>query len=720
MSSHYSYTGASTGLQFLDGQQNRRRFSTKFKSINHQEVLNSLSEQLDEILDASTQQPISLNFQKLLEFIESSSSELSVLASRNKNISYEIFSFVGEKVTAILSHVSAEIKQNSTSSDNSADVLFQKAFIGQIVNLILTKYLAFNFSIANQCLQLTHLNSDSALSSKTGTNETQGLSIEAMASILKYNPERVKSSWEFFLDFVTQHDLLKLMKENRILSNDFDKENASDLMNTLVFKLLSEHDAELVSESKPLSIKQLTKIIFVLLNFKFKVSDTNKTTLLSEFARANIASTLFLSGLNIEQICTPIDITVFLKRGITDSQSNKGHVNEVNLYSKKADLVESLRLLKHNDETLLNESLKVLSNDHINALDGLLKLLSEIRNPAYQPKECKEESTVVAQIYVNLRSIGNFLAPTSNELILSLKVDAHQSQLYESALIVHRAAENQLRYVINSLGNIHGSSPISQKSEQIISTEELSNKILLYLALDLNDFKTASANFHQLISQKHFNHDKARFTMLKICAIKALEAQKEVPWMNIAESMIPGCVNTFTANIDTLLNNPADIKSDLVKEEIYDVVRVVRALILLYGGFDLDRSIDLFNMNVENFKKLDSIQKKIVTSGINDMTGAFSQQDGLTEHLNCYYLVDSLIKAALWNNERELAYVIYDKSIENRLVTKDSELTVLKKNFKKFGEHLEDAESGFGTDANKCQATYSKFKQFVIQHIRSI
>lgn len=721
MSPHCSLNGANTNVQVFSGQQNRQLFSTKFESTNPQEVFSSLSEQLDEILNSETQKSESLNNQKLLDFIGSSSIELSVLAGKNKNISYEIFSFVGQKVLAILNYVSAKINKNTLNSKNSIEELSQKAFICQIVNALLTKYLEFNFSISNQCLQLVHVNSSLAKFNKTGINEAQGLSIEAMASILRYNPERVKSCWEFFLDFVTQYDLLKLIKENELLSNDVSKEEVSNLMNTLVSKLLCDHnagDAGLVNEAKPLSIKQLANIIFVILNFEFKVSETNKTNLLNEFSRANIGSVLFLPGLNIEKICTPKDISMFLNRSITDSYFSKGYENDEYLYSKKADIVKALRLLKYNDEPLLNESLTLLGKDYISALDGLLNLLSEIRNPANQPGECKKEAATVAEINVNLRGIGNYLAPTSNEFVLSLKTYANQPQLDESEL-VHRIAEDQLRYVINNLNNIFGSSN-SEVPREAISTEKLCNNVLLYLALDLDDFEAASANFHQLISQQHFNHDKVRFTMLKICAIKALESQKEVPWIGIAETMIPGCVNTFTANIDILLSNPAGVQSALVKEEIADVVRVVKALILLYGGFDMDRSIDLFNMNVENFKRLDSIQNNIVASGVNESSGVHQQQDSLTEHLYCYFLVDCLIKATLWNNQRELAYVIYDKSVENGLVMKNYELAALKKNFKKFGEQLEDAELDLRANAKKCETGNSKFKQFVIQYMRSI
>lgn len=197
---------------------------------------------------------------------------------------------------------------------------------------------------------------------------------------------------------------------------------------------------------------------------------------------------------------------------------------------------------------------------------------------------------------------------------------------------------------------------------------KLREEFLKYIAIELNDFKLFNEYYNELSKFDELNKESLQLLMSKVLCIKSINEPQQQIWDQLIDVTIPPSVNEIKQNINHYIDIP------IVKEEIM-IARKYFQLMIIHRSFkNLDDSVEIFNNVIEDFKNLDKQTLKNNSAETNHTT----------------FLVDSLIKAALLNKKRELAYVILEKSIQNNLVAANP--VILKSNFKSYGELIEDKD----------------------------
>ncbi|KAK7684610.1 hypothetical protein QCA50_012191 [Cerrena zonata] len=105
-------------------------------------------------------------------------------------------------------------------------------------------------------------------------------------------------------------------------------------------------------------------------------------------------------------------------------------------------------------------------------------------------------------------------------------------------------------------------------------------------------------------------------------------------------------------------------------------IPILQAFILGYSTNNIDQSLKLYNDYIQQVsKKLNDVTKRSPT--------------GL--------LTESLMLAFLSNKDREFAYLLFDKAIDNAIISDELEIATIKKVFKVYGDAYNDENEDAAT-----------------------
>ncbi|GMM35051.1 hypothetical protein DASC09_023760 [Saccharomycopsis crataegensis] len=556
-----------------------------------------------------------------------------------------------------------EFFQNSSKISDFVIECFKNPQIDAVTlsNLLLENLTKFNFSIVNKVLNHVSIND---------------LSVHSMSEILKSNPGRAKPSWEFFLEFIEHNDKLKMTS---IDNESIDAQMvANPVFNAIIENLINSDESSKVEEA--LSIPIASKILYLFRNFRFQITEKVKVDkVISMFSESHMLSLLLVSITDQKKLAklqiSKDEIFEYLRKEVKTRGTTEDKIED--LVFSLAYMGQAIGLDLKSDVSFSNNSLALFKRFiKDNSEDGTINTIGT--------------SAKVSELDKKIDEI--------NKKFDTLSSNSHSKKLELFNKAQYSKSEFLLGF-LNPLIEILNSNIQNHKDKKNIGKElaQLKSNILLLEAVELFKPDDSLVELNSSIISYPDHADKLNLTGLLISVYHALKHDSDSAankkWNQLASIFVPQAVNYLHSNIADLEKT----QSKLAIEEIHSSLTCLRLLIILNSEINFSNSVDFFNNNIEAFKRYDQLTQK----GTVPNTLYFS---------TCFYMIDSLIKSALLRNERELAYVIYEKSMENKLILEESESEKmeLKKNFKKFGDGLDE-------DKN-----IQHFKNYVLNDIRSI
>lgn len=175
-----------------------------------------------------------------------------------------------------------------------------------------------------------------------------------------------------------------------------------------------------------------------------------------------------------------------------------------------------------------------------------------------------------------------------------------------------------------------------------------------------NDLEKASEKFHIYQSRDKFGLELVQTELLKAYAYQAVNQDKQI-FAKIAETLLPSEIP----------------------------VKVLQLLMISQSAFDAESALKWYN---------DYIQK--VSKKINEHTKRSAT--GL--------LTESLLVSNLYDNDRNFATLVFDKAIENGIISDQDEIAHIKKVFKVYGEAF--------TDDEDWRNAKPIFKRYILEYIK--
>lgn len=312
-------------------------------------------------------------------------------------------------------------------------------------------------------------------------------------------------------------------------------------------------------------------------------------------------------------------------------------------------------------------SLSRLKNEFIESklmqmdLDNLsfLKLFRMVfhRSPGILPKEalCKA-LTISHQLDEKLVNEDNKIEKKNFQMLRN--VHAEISQLNE---VEYSSFDNdsiiQLRKDL-----------LSYLEENRLDMDKTPESILIRLKLietygmDINDIKLALAKYHTYQTHEKFGIEFIQHKLIQSFCFQAIKESNE-HYLKIAETLL------------TVENIP---------------IKVLQCYIMANSEFNIDKSLEVYNDYIQN-----------VSRSVNEHTGR--SPSGL--------MTESLMLCNLYHNDREFAYLLFDKAVANGILSDEHEIATVKKLFKVYGDSFVE---------DNWDAAKPILKKYILDSIRSL
>ncbi|CUM52542.1 uncharacterized protein AC631_04312 [Debaryomyces fabryi] len=187
-------------------------------------------------------------------------------------------------------------------------------------------------------------------------------------------------------------------------------------------------------------------------------------------------------------------------------------------------------------------------------------------------------------------------------------------------------------------------------------------KLIETYGMDTNDIKLALAKYHTYQTHEKFGIEFIQHKLIQSFCYQAIRESNE-HYLKIAETLL------------TVENIP---------------IKVLQCYILANSEFNIDKSLDVYNDYIQN-----------VSQSINEHSGR--SPSGL--------MTESLMLCNLYHNDREFAYLLFDKAVANGILSDEHEISIIKKLFKVYGD-------SFVEDNWDCAKPI--LKKYVLNSIRSL
>lgn len=202
-------------------------------------------------------------------------------------------------------------------------------------------------------------------------------------------------------------------------------------------------------------------------------------------------------------------------------------------------------------------------------------------------------------------------------------------------------------------------SKMDMKPENIL----LRQKVTESYGIFHNDIDTATNKFHQYQTHANYGIEFVGATLAKVFGYQAIKQNKEV-FASVATALVP-------------------------QDSI--TVKLLQSLIISQSYFNSETGLTIYNEYINQLSS-DLIQN----------TGRSSK--GL--------LTEAVVLAFLQNNDRSFASLIFDKAIENKVISHESEISTIKKLFKAYSDCFVEDE-----DWSKAKI---KMNEFVLQFMKNL
>lgn len=160
----------------------------------------------------------------------------------------------------------------------------------------------------------------------------------------------------------------------------------------------------------------------------------------------------------------------------------------------------------------------------------------------------------------------------------------------------------------------------------------------------LGDFNKALEKFHKYLTHEKFGIDLVQAKLVQVFSYQAFK-KGDKTLLTIAETLV----------------DPDELQ-----------VKTLVQLILARARFNAEDSLSLYNDYI-----------KLVSKNVNENTGR-SPSGVLTE---------ALMVANLYDNDREFAHLLFDKAIENKIITDEAENAQIKKVFRVYGDSYQENDT---------------------------
>lgn len=165
-------------------------------------------------------------------------------------------------------------------------------------------------------------------------------------------------------------------------------------------------------------------------------------------------------------------------------------------------------------------------------------------------------------------------------------------------------------------------------------------KVIETYGMDTDQLQKALEKFHHYQTHEKFGLEIVQFKLIQSFLYKAFETGDKT-FLKVAETLM------ITENVP---------------------VKIIQSLILAHSATDIQRSLDVYQEFVGHVSKAPNAETGRSASGT---------------------LTESLMLAYLYNNDREFAFLLFDKAKENGLFHDELETATVKKLFKVYGEAYE-------------------------------
>lgn len=203
----------------------------------------------------------------------------------------------------------------------------------------------------------------------------------------------------------------------------------------------------------------------------------------------------------------------------------------------------------------------------------------------------------------------------------------------------------------------------TSKIDELPDSIELRQSIIEVYGISQDNTEMALKKYHYYESHVKSDINKIRFEMIKLFSYQAIKQNSDI-WNQVAQTFIPP---QFT--IETL-----------------------QMLIVLKSYFNINEALEIYN------------------SYINEVSGNINE---ISKKSPKGVMTESIILGFLLNNDREFAFLIFEKAVENKIMTDELEISQVKKMFKKYSDSFVDNEEW----ENNAQL---KMKQVALEYIVNI
>lgn len=169
----------------------------------------------------------------------------------------------------------------------------------------------------------------------------------------------------------------------------------------------------------------------------------------------------------------------------------------------------------------------------------------------------------------------------------------------------------------------------TSKIDELPDSIELRQSIIEVYGISQDNTEMALKKYHYYESHVKLDINKIRFEMIKLFSYQAIKQNSDI-WNQVAQTFIPP---QFT--IETL-----------------------QMLIVLKSYFNINEALEIYN------------------SYINEVSGNINE---ISKKSPKGVMTESIILGFLLNNDREFAFLIFEKAVENKIMTDELEISQVKK-----------------------------------------
>ena len=187
-------------------------------------------------------------------------------------------------------------------------------------------------------------------------------------------------------------------------------------------------------------------------------------------------------------------------------------------------------------------------------------------------------------------------------------------------------------------------------------------KLIETYGMDTNDIKLALAKYHTYQTHEKFGIDFIQHKLIQSFCFQAVKESNE-HYLKIAETLL------------TVENIP---------------IKILQCYIMANSEFNIDKSLEVYNDYIQN-----------VSRSLNEHTGR--SPSGL--------MTESLMLCNLYHNDREFAYLLFDKAVANGILSDELEIATVKKLFKVYGDSFVE---------DNWDSAKPILKKYILDSIRSL